>query len=175
MHRSFSRPSRRLTRSLDHKPAQSVHLLVTIVPMTTVQWSEDLALGVEAMDATHQEFVVLLEQAALADDTALLPAWDKVVQHTQEHFGLEDQWMKDSGFSSCECHSGEHTAILAVMQEGGRRGAAGNTDLLRQLARELGIWFAGHAQGMDTALAEHLKDTQFLAGPGKVAASLLND
>ena len=142
---------------------------------TSVQWSEDLALGVAEMDATHQEFVLLLEQAALADRDSLLGAWDKVVQHTQEHFGLEDQWMKDSDFSSCECHSGEHNAILAVMQEGGRRGAAGNTDLVRQLARELGVWFAGHAQGMDTALAEHLKATQFLAGPGQVAAPLLNE
>ena len=137
--------------------------------MTTVQWSEDLALGIEAMDATHQEFVLLLEQAALADDAALLRAWDKVVRHTQEHFGLEDQWMKDSDFSSCECHSGEHSAILAVMQEGGRRGAAGNNELVRQLARELGVWFAGHAQGMDTALAAHLKATQFLDKADKLA------
>lgn len=141
---------------------------------SSVQWSEDLALGVAEMDATHQEFVLLLEQAAQADDASLPGAWNQVVQHTQEHFGLEDQWMKDSGFSSCECHSGEHSAILAVMQEGGRRGAAGNTGLLRQLARELGVWFAGHAQGMDTALAEHLKATQFLTGPGKVATPLLN-
>ena len=137
--------------------------------MTTVQWSEDLALGVAQMDATHQEFVLLLEQAAAAGDASLLGAWDKVVQHTQEHFGLEDQWMTDSGFSSCECHSGEHSAILAVMREGGRRSAAGNTDLVRQLARELGVWFAGHAQGMDAALAEHLKATRFLSKESKVA------
>lgn len=29
-------------------------------PMTALQWTDDFALGVPQMDATHQEFVALL-------------------------------------------------------------------------------------------------------------------
>jgi hemerythrin-like metal-binding protein len=136
--------------------------------MTTLQWSEELELGLAYMDDTHREFVDLLARAANAEDGELLAVWQTVVDHTQDHFGREDQWMKDSSFPPGDCHATEHESILAVMREGGKRGAAGNLALVRQLARELGVWFAGHAQSMDTALALFLKDVQYDEATGRV-------
>lgn len=136
--------------------------------MTTLQWSEELELGLDYMDSTHREFVDLLTRATQAPDGELLAVWDAVVAHTEDHFGREDQWMKNSSFPPCDCHAAEHESILAVMREGGKRGAAGNLALVRQLARELGVWFAGHAQSMDTALALFLKDVQYDEVTGKV-------
>ncbi len=136
--------------------------------MTSLQWSEELELGLDYMDGTHREFVDLLAQAAAAPEGDLLAVWQTVIDHTREHFGREDQWMKDSSFPPGDCHAGEHESILAVMQEGAKRGAAGNLALVRQLARELGVWFAGHAQSMDNALALFLKDVQYDVATGSV-------
>ena len=137
--------------------------------MTTLQWSEELELGLAYMDETHREFVDLLASAALATDAQLLDAWQDVVAHTEDHFGREDKWMQDSFFPPGDCHATEHDAILQVMREGARRGAAGNLAMVRQLARELGVWFAGHAQSMDTALALYLKDVGYNEETGQVA------
>ena len=137
--------------------------------MTTLQWSEDLELGLDFMDDTHREFVDLLAQAANAPDEQLLDVWQTVLAHTEDHFGREDKWMQDSSFPPGGCHATEHASILAVMHEGARRGAAGNFDMVRQLARELGIWFAGHAQSMDAALALFLKDVGYDEQTGAVA------
>ena len=142
--------------------------------MTTVQWSEDLKLGLAYMDETHREFVDLLAAAAEAPDESVLAAWQTVVEHTTEHFGSEDKWMLDTAFPPGDCHATEHDAILAVMREGGKRGAAGNLGMVRQLARELGVWFAGHAQSMDTALALYLKEVQYNEATGHVGKPYVN-
>jgi hemerythrin-like metal-binding protein len=136
--------------------------------MTTLQWSEELELGLAYMDETHREFVDLLASAAAATDVQLLAVWQDVVAHTEDHFGREDKWMQDSAFPPGDCHTTEHNAILQVMREGARRGAAGNLSMVRQLARELGVWFAGHAQSMDNALALYLKEVQYDEATGHV-------
>jgi hemerythrin-like metal-binding protein len=137
--------------------------------MTTLQWSADLELGLDYMDETHREFVDLLAQAAQAPDARLLLVWQDVIDHTEDHFGREDKWMQDAAFPPGVCHTTEHDSILAVMREGARRGEAGNLGLVRQLAGELGVWFAGHAQSMDTALALFLKEVGYDEATGQVA------
>jgi hemerythrin-like metal-binding protein len=137
--------------------------------MTTLQWSAELELGLDYMDETHREFVDLLAQTSNAPDGDLLAVWQDVIAHTEEHFGREDKWMQDSAFPPGGCHATEHDAILQVMREGARRGAAGNLAMVRQLARELGVWFAGHAQSMDTALALYLKEVGYDETTGHVA------
>lgn len=137
--------------------------------MTTLQWSEALALDVPAMDDTHREFVDLLanvEQAA--DDTRLLAAWNVLVEHTVQHFEQEDRWMRDTRFTSTNCHTTQHHVVLQVMREGATRGANGQMDLIRPLARELGLWFPQHAQSMDAALALHLRSVGYDMATGAV-------
>ena len=125
--------------------------------MPTLQWSDTLALGLPVMDDTHREFVELLAQVVEASDHALLALWRQLVTHTDEHFGREDRWMKDTGFSSSNCHSSQHQIVLQVMREGEKRGADGDLAVVRQMADELGSWFPMHAQAMDAALALHLR------------------
>lgn len=125
--------------------------------MSTLQWSESLALGLPFMDDTHHEFVDLLSAVVNAPDDGLLPAWQTLIAHTDDHFGREDEWMKNTRFSSTNCHSTQHNVILQVMREGDKRGLAGELGVVRQMAHELGIWFPQHAQSMDAALALHLR------------------
>jgi len=142
--------------------------------MATLQWSETLALDLPEMDQTHHEFVDLLAQVVNATDPNLLPLWSKLVDHTDEHFTREDRWMKDTGFSSTNCHTTQHQVVLQVMQEGVKRGHAGELAVVRQMADELGIWFPQHAQAMDAALALHLRGVGYdpLTGQVKMPEAL---
>lgn len=121
--------------------------------MPLLQWSDDYALGPATMDATHHEFIDLLAQVVQATDADLMAHWQTLVDHTATHFAREDRWMKDTGFSSSNCHSVHHEAVLQVMREGLRRADA---TMVRQMADELGTWFPIHAQAMDAPLAAHL-------------------
>ncbi len=125
--------------------------------MPTLQWSDALALDLPVMDETHQEFVELLGTAETCGDDALLASWRTLIAHTDDHFGREDRWMRDTRYASNNCHSAQHKVVLQVMREGEAAGQAGDLALVRQMARELGVWFAHHAQSMDAALALHLR------------------
>jgi len=129
---------------------------------STLSWSDALALGLDAMDETHREFIALLALVDQAGDTDLLPAWQRVVDHTQHHFDREDQWMRSTGFSSSNCHTMQHQVVLQVMREVANRMQLSNDRaMLREMSQQLGEWFLHHAQSMDAALALHLRTTGF--------------
>ena len=137
--------------------------------MPNLEWSDALALDLPVMDDTHREFVVLLAQVETASDDALLAHWRALVAHTDDHFGREDQWMQSTRFSSGNCHSVQHKVVLQVMREGITSGEAGDLGVVRQMARELAIWFPQHAQSMDAALALHLRRIGYDPVTGTVA------
>lgn len=136
--------------------------------MAVLQWSESLSLELPEMDETHQEFVALLARVETADDTHLVAAWRALVDHTADHFGREDGWMRSTGFSSANCHTVQHRVVLEVMCEGLVQGLKGQNEAIRQMARELAVWFVQHAQTMDAALALHLRSVGFDAASGEV-------
>jgi len=136
--------------------------------MPQLEWSDALALDLPALDDTHREFVDLLATVQGAEDAQLLAHWSALIDHTQAHFGREDDWMQQTGFSSANCHSTQHHVVLEVMRECLKRGQAGSLGFVRQLAGELAIWFPQHAQSMDAALALHLRGMGFDAQTGIV-------
>lgn len=136
--------------------------------MPALQWSGALALGLDFMDDTHREFVDLLAAAENTPDDALAPAWDALIEHTDGHFGSEDRWMEATGFSSANCHSTQHQVVLQVLREGAACLAAGDARPVRQMIRELAVWFPMHAQTMDAALALHLRGIGYDAATGTV-------
>ena len=138
--------------------------------MSALQWSESYALGLTAMDDTHREFIDLLATVVNASDTELVPVWKILIDHTDAHFGREDQWMQGTRFAASNCHSMQHKVILQVMREGEQRARSGELGVVRQMADELGIWFPQHAYSMDTALAMHLRAVGFDPATGVVHA-----
>jgi hemerythrin len=76
--------------------------------------------------------------------------------------------MAQTGFAAGNCHATQHSVILQVMREGGKRGLLGELDLVRQMAYELGLWLANHIQSMDAALALHLRSAGFDPATGLV-------
>ncbi len=137
--------------------------------MAALEWSPALELGVARMDDTHREFVALLAEVEAADDAALLPAWQALIAHTQQHFDQEDFWMAATHFAAGNCHSTQHAAVLNVMREGAKQGAAGNLALVRSMAAELVHWFPIHADSMDAALAQHLQQVGYDPASGQLA------
>ena len=77
--------------------------------------------------------------------------------------------MQATRFSSTNCHSVQHKAVLQAMREGLAAGEAGEPSVIRQMARELAIWFPQHAQSMDAALALHLRSVGFDSSTGAFA------
>ena len=138
--------------------------------MSTLEWSDALALGLPFMDDTHHEFVDLLATVVNSTDDQLLKTWQILIAHTDEHFAREDQWMQSTRFAATNCHSTQHGVILQVMREGDKCGQDGDFAVVRQMAHELGLWFPQHAQSMDAALALHLRGVGYDPTTGVVGS-----
>ena len=135
--------------------------------MPSLPWSQELELGVPAMDRVHREFVRLLALAKASSDAALPAAWQALIDHTQDQFEQEDEWMRASCFPDAKCHSIQHRVILRVLREGAARAAEGNLTSLRLMTRELAIWFPQHLQTLDMPLATHLLRMAFDPATGE--------
>ena len=117
-------------------------------------WTDRYLLGYTAMDDTHPEFVTLVDTLLTAPDAGLAQALDAFAAHAVAHFEQEDGWMRTTDFPAGDCHIDEHAKVLASVREVQQELAAGNVDLVRELARALMDWFPGHADYMDSALAQ---------------------
>ena len=135
----------------------------TLAPerQASLAWSDALLLELDFMDDTHREFVDLLAAVELAEDEHIVERFRALVDHTDDHFGSEDRWMLATQFAASNCHTMQHNLVMQVLREALKRGEGGDLVLLRDLSRELGIWFPQHAQSMDAALALHLRAIGF--------------
>lgn len=125
--------------------------------MNTIEWSDALLLDFEPMDTVHRDFVDLLAMAQHAPDATLAQTWAAVVEHTVDHFGREDAWMRETRFSGADTHTLQHRVVLNVMREGLALARAGDLAAVREMASELAAWFAKHTQSQDAALALHMR------------------
>ena len=121
------------------------------------QWSEALRLDFDPLDTMNRELMQRLARAQAASDAELPQAWADLVAHVATHFGQEDAWMRDTGHGRSEAHALEHRVVLNLLREGIGQIRNGELAPARQMARELGAWFAKHTHAFDAGLALHLR------------------
>lgn len=132
---------------------------------------DELRLGEPVTDATHAEFLQLLDAVAKSDDAGFLAAYDEWIAHTRHHFEQEEQWMEAMQFGPRFCHTNEHNGVLQVVQavrdkiaqemEDPEGPGKGGLSLGRRLVDELSGWFDNHVKSMDTMMVEHMKANGF--------------
>lgn len=121
------------------------------------KWNDSFKLGYTPMDETHQEFVEIVQALLVCPEPDILSHLDQFIVHAESHFSQELAWMKETDFPSTDCHAGEHDAVMKSVHEVRDLVAAGSEPAIaRPLAAELARWFPGHADYLDSALAQWL-------------------
>lgn len=140
--------------------------------MTALAWSDALALHQPQMDETHREFVDALNAVDAARGQGLaaaMQALQRLIVHSEAHFGQEDRWMAELGFDAQTCHPTQHRQILEVLHEVRRRlqdeGDAA-LGLIDAMVPALAEWFPMHAQSMDAGLALTMAERGFAPAAG---------
>ncbi|WP_158598000.1 bacteriohemerythrin [Noviherbaspirillum saxi] len=117
-------------------------------------WTDQYLLGFSPMDAHHREFVDTLNALATAAQDDVLTMLDKFIEATEEHFHQENDWMVKHAFPPRDCHMAEHQAVLRTLYEARGMVVMGRTDFLLGMIKALTEWFPGHADHLDSALAQ---------------------
>jgi hemerythrin len=123
-------------------------------------WSDSFLLGFGPMDTVHQEFVGIVHAMLTCPDADLLSHLKEFERHAEGHFSQELNWMKSTNFPAMECHDDEHRAVQKSVSEVIPLVAAGDVAVGRRLAQALADWFPGHADYLDSALAQWMVKLQ---------------
>jgi hemerythrin len=86
----------------------------------------------------------------------VLHRFEALFEHTQVHFGLEEEAMQKAGFPPYPVHKGEHVRVLEEMEaEEVHFRETGDTARLRAYVTEgVPAWFIQHIQSMDAVTAQ---------------------
>jgi hemerythrin-like metal-binding protein len=137
---------------------------------TSFLWSDARLLGFTPMDETHEEFYRVafdLLTCTAASAPAALEALEAFEHHAVAHFQQEEDWMRQTNFPPRDCHIDEHAAVLKSVREVREGLAAGRLDVavVQDLAQHLFMWFPGHADYLDSALAAWMSKRQYGGQP----------
>lgn len=128
-------------------------------------WNDAFLLGYDPIDETHHEFVSIVGAMLRCSDDEFPAYMDAFVKHAKEHFEAEDKMMTMTEFPSRECHMEEHAAVLKSAYQVRALVTVGNIEIGRSLAQELTRWFPGHADYLDSALAQWMCKRKFGGKP----------
>ncbi|MCV2359086.1 hemerythrin [Paucibacter sp. TC2R-5] len=146
---------------------------------STLTWTDALTLNQPQIDQTHHEFVTLLNELAellptCTEPADALPAYQRLLTHTEQHFAMEEGFMAATGFAPDNCHSKQHAMVLDVMRQVlVHTHAEQDLEPMRNLLPELVNWFPAHAEMMDAALVYHMSQVGFDPATGAASTTAL--
>lgn len=76
----------------------------------------ELFLDIDEMDKTHEEFWDLLQEIKQSEKEEFMSIFKKIIEHTREHFALEEELMRKEEYYGLQEHLNEHAALLSEME-----------------------------------------------------------
>jgi hemerythrin len=127
-----------------------------------IKWTDDLATGIERLDAQHRELyqeVAALQQAMRTHHLERVPAIiDFLQRYALEHFATEEREMAARGYPGLAEHAALHKAFVGQFLRHKALISAGVTpSAVLELSHWLSDWLRDHVRRVDGAMARHLR------------------
>jgi hemerythrin len=122
-----------------------------------ISWTPALAVGIEEIDAQHQELFRRAEGfiAGLAEptrrDVGLLLSYLRLYCVT--HFGAEEEWMREVGYADYPRHKAEHDAFIGLLLQLSREHERPPGLEPLRVGTWLQRWLEDHVSGTDVLFA----------------------
>ncbi len=132
--------------------------------MSLVAWSEDLTVGVAAVDADHRKLFSLVnylyDSMILGKEKPVIDEFiGSLVVYTQQHFDREEAFFEETAYPDRAAHKKEHEDLIAQITEAHKKykSDASSTQLLEMIGF-LNKWMIEHIRKSDKKYAPHLKE-----------------
>ena len=122
--------------------------------MSYLEWSDAFSVNIEEIDNQHKKLIGMintLHEAIVTRKTHKIQEdiIKEMVQYTQTHFLLEEQYMKKFDYLYYPNHTAEHEKFTAKAIELQKRMENGGFILPLEVLNFLRDWWKGHIQGTD--------------------------
>ncbi len=119
-----------------------------------IEWSDDLSVGVPAMDLHHKKLVELINQlhAAMRSGRgreAVGTALDELAKYVEYHFSAEEKLMKAHKCSGLHDQQKAHAELIAKVTDLRREFSGGQQGLGVEVLNVLKDWLVNHIQRKD--------------------------
>jgi hemerythrin len=119
-----------------------------------IEWSEELSVGVRAMDLHHQKLVELINQLHEAlragnGRAAVGPALDALAKYAAFHFSAEETLMAQHHCPELPEQHEAHCKLVATVGELQKKLAGGQQGLSAEVLTTLKDWLVSHIQRKD--------------------------
>ncbi|WP_317202560.1 hemerythrin family protein [Janthinobacterium sp.] len=125
--------------------------------MHTIKWSDDMALGVPAMDQAHKALLAQINRLMAAPDALFAQAYAELIVTLEDDFREEETLMESIQFPSRRRHSEQHARVRDGLRHAEAGVGQGDFERAREVVRLLPRWFLGHLSSMDLELAVALE------------------
>lgn len=130
--------------------------------MSFLQWSPDLSVGIDFMDADHRKLMELVtELHDLVEggeaQTAAVEKLDELVDFTQQHFRLEERLMEQNDYDGFEQHRQGHELLLQDVADLRQHLAAEEQSAGPEILLFLKDWLIRHILESDKELGGFLE------------------
>jgi hemerythrin len=125
-----------------------------------VEWSNELSVGIEEIDAQHRILVDLLNEVheAIQQRQGVEVTQDiirRLDEYTRVHFAVEESLMRILHYPEYERHKEEHDKLIGQLAELRNKMNAGKSSISFDLAHFLKIWLTKHIMEGDKRYTAH--------------------
>jgi len=119
-----------------------------------VEWSDDLSVGIEEIDAQHQVLVDLINEMHEAihqrhGSEVVQDVLGRLADYTKIHFAVEESLMRILGYPDYEAHKAQHEKLVEAMHDLQDKVKSGKTSIGFELMHFLKIWLTKHIMESD--------------------------
>ncbi len=120
--------------------------------MENIAWSEDLLLGVDEIDRSHQLFLAQLNQLRLAADSDLPEKLAALTKEMESDFFHEEALMEKLNYPDIKMHREQHAMVLSAFHIIVPEVMQGKFSNARNALELLPQWLVMHIKTVDKAL-----------------------
>jgi hemerythrin len=135
--------------------------------MATIEWTEELAVGIPVVDKQHQTLIQRLNDVAHAmemheGEGQIAKTLDFLIDYTDYHFSVEEKYMEEAGYPKLAEHQARHAEFKDTLDDLERdfREEGATHPLANALNTLLGNWLLDHITTVDHQFAEFLAGSQ---------------
>jgi hemerythrin len=122
--------------------------------MAIINWDDSFSVNVDEIDKQHHKLVDMINDLNDAmkqgqDKDILGKTISDLIDYTGTHFGTEEKYFDEFGYSETESHKKEHSDFVGKVSEFKSKFDAGTSELSAEIMDFLANWLQGHIKGID--------------------------
>ncbi len=131
--------------------------------MKTLEWSNDLSVGVEEIDDDHKNMIKYYNDLFAACMVSMGPAvvletLGKLIEYTKCHFQREEGLMVKEGYPGLDKQRHEHEELIRIVEEVQKKAKSDpDHEFSNDVLGFVSSWIRNHILESDLALARYIR------------------